>query len=200
MDHWTACALQNEDDWVTVKCSTSTTAAYGNRPPSGDFMAYTLSYGIKAYLQARLTQEPGFLQESTVPYLFYALRRPWYATGECWSRADSKAHLDIVRYMLKHGADPNTVITSSRSPDGFDRTVLRAYLDQAGDEEADDCREIEVFFNMIQAEAQTIGRGRTDALIPNIVRDAVLWIWDTQMPAWGIAPVMQLKRLVSQLW
>ncbi|KAK3657791.1 hypothetical protein LTR56_002170 [Elasticomyces elasticus] len=201
--HWAAQMYEGWGGYWTIENAiTKSTQISEKKPVNIDFMAYTLSHGIKAYLQARLEQEPDFLRETTVPYLYYALPQysPHFRSAQPSAHVEeSNVYFDLLRYMLNHGASPDTIVTQRRFNSFQRKTILRAYLDDTGDEEG---RESEDFFAMIQAEALTITRRPIGAntLVPNINRDAAFWktfVWSTGLPPWGRAPVMHLKRLIS---
>ncbi|KAK5734911.1 hypothetical protein LTR17_008544 [Elasticomyces elasticus] len=184
-------------------------SAYTSRHPDGDFVAYTLSHGIKACLQARLNEEPDLLRNATIPYLYFAVRRPWHderiEKRRFLSQDDSHPDpfYDILRYMLRHGASPDAPsILPATSIEGQNVTILHAYCKWAQRRRLDHWQEVEDFFALAQEDAQAITRrpSGAEALVPNIVRDAAIWktfIWSTDLSGWGRAPFVQLKRLIS---
>ncbi|KAK0343884.1 hypothetical protein LTR02_016097 [Friedmanniomyces endolithicus] len=86
--------------------------------PEVDFAAYTLSYGLRACIEAALIRDSEFLRNSHIPYLYFALRQlRWDPNG-----LDLFAEPDIfalrgrgpVRYLLRNGSDPHQVIHGHR--------------------------------------------------------------------------------------
>ncbi|KAK0298695.1 hypothetical protein LTR54_017783 [Friedmanniomyces endolithicus] len=89
--------------------------------PEVDFAAYTVSFGLRACIEAALRRDPEFLSNSHIPYLYFALRQSrWDHKGLGSSAAPdvvARPRRSIVRYLLRNGADPHQVI-HGRRPSG----------------------------------------------------------------------------------
>ncbi|KAK0914397.1 hypothetical protein LTR02_001782 [Friedmanniomyces endolithicus] len=86
--------------------------------PEVDFAAYTLSFGLRACIEAALIRDPEFLRKSHIRYLYFALQRTsWVEGGLVNFAAPANFALPrrgIVRYLLRNGSDPHQVIHGHR--------------------------------------------------------------------------------------
>jgi len=86
--------------------------------PEVDFAAYTVSFGLKACIEAALIRDPEFLRQSHIPYLYFALQRTMWVKGRLVVFAEPEifapSDRGIIRYLLRNGSDAHQVIHGRR--------------------------------------------------------------------------------------
>ncbi|TKA29670.1 hypothetical protein B0A54_15845 [Friedmanniomyces endolithicus] len=86
--------------------------------PEVDFAAYTVSFGLKACIEAALIRDPEFLRQSHIPYLYFALQRTMWVKGRLVVFAEPEifapSDRGIIRYLLRNGSDAHQAIHGRR--------------------------------------------------------------------------------------
>ncbi|KAK1809883.1 hypothetical protein LTR12_015773 [Friedmanniomyces endolithicus] len=100
--------------WSKIECTIKQQKAL----PEVDFAAYTLSFGLRACIEAALIRDPEFLRKSHIPYLYFALRQSTWVEGRFVVFAEPEIFAlrgrGPVRYLLRNGSDPHQVIHGRR--------------------------------------------------------------------------------------